>query len=340
MHHLPNLPHGLSATQTSQNQVRRTRITINGNATTRLWHRLLWSIKGVNHGNRRLETILTHLNNRTQDGVALTILKHILFQHGVLRSLRIDNAPDLSSLTGAVSSICEYLKIDQIRTGGHNPRGNSICERVNQSLGSMMRKLNDQEYKNLGTRALPAFQFALNTTSTFNSAIGCTPFEAGHDLAATTIAQARLEATRDSTSAEGGRDGDALEDVDQFFDQSIINDQMELAVRMAEVTRATSEWHIRMTAENLSQTGYAVDLTKYPIGRKAFIYKPPTQAETISRGGKAKHIDHYIGPGTITSHIGTRSMVIRLNDRDFQRDAGMILLEKPKEGDRDPTIEY
>ncbi len=159
-------------------------------------------------------------------------------------------------------------------------------------------------------------------------------------MAATTIAQARLEATRVSTSAKGGRDGDALEDVDQFFDQSIIKDQMELAVRMAEVTRATSEWHRRMTAENLvGPTGYAVDLTKYPIGRKAFTYKPLTQAETVSRGRKAKHVDHYIGPGTITSHIGTRSMVIRLNDRDFQRDTGMVLLEKPKEGDRDPTIE-
>jgi hypothetical protein len=67
----------------------------------------------------------------------------------------------------------------------------------------MIRKLNDQEYKHLGTRALPAFQFALNTT--FNSAIGCTPFEAGHGLAATTIAQARMQATRESTSAEGGK---------------------------------------------------------------------------------------------------------------------------------------
>jgi hypothetical protein len=200
----------------------------------------------------------------------------------------------------------------------------------------MIRKLNDQEYKHLGTRALPAFQFALNTT--FNSAIGCTPFEAGHGLAATTIAQARMQATRESTSAEGGRDGDALEDVDQFFDQSIIKDQMELAVRMAEVTRSTSEWHRRMTAENLGQTGHEVDLTKYPIGHIAYIYKPPTQAETIARGRKAKHIDHYIGPGTITSHMGTRSMVISLNGRDFQRDAGMVLLEKPRAGDHDPTI--
>jgi hypothetical protein len=100
----------------------------------------------------------------------------------------------------------------------------------------MITKLTDQECKQLNRIALPAFQFALNTT--FNSAIGCTPFEAGHGLQqATTIAQARLQATRVATTAEGGRDGDALEDVDAFFDQSIIKEQLELAVRMAEVVR-------------------------------------------------------------------------------------------------------
>jgi hypothetical protein len=51
--------------------------------------------------------------------------------------------------------------------------------------------------------SLPAFQFAINTT--FNFAIGCTPFEAGHGLAATTIAQARLQATRYAANAEGGK---------------------------------------------------------------------------------------------------------------------------------------
>ena len=123
------------------------------------------------------ETILTYLNQRTQDKVAQTMLNVIIFQRGVPRTLRTDNAPELASLTGAVSAICEYLKISQIRTGGHNPRGNSICERINQSLGSMIRKLSDQEYKQLKSIAIPAFQFALNTT--FNSAIGCTPSEAG-----------------------------------------------------------------------------------------------------------------------------------------------------------------
>jgi hypothetical protein len=282
------------------------------------------------------ETMLTHLNRRTQDNVAQTILNTIVFQRGVPRTLRTDNAPELSSITGAVSAICEYLKINQIRTGGHNPRGNSICERANQSIGSMIRKLSDQEYKQLKRIAIPAFQFALNTT--FNSAIGCTPFEAGHGLQATTVAQARLQATRSATTAEGGRDGDALEDVDAFFDQGIIKEQFELAVRMAEVVRATSEWHRRMTSENLSQSGQAVDLEKYTIGHIAYFYKPPSMNETITRGRRAKHIDHYVGPGVIIKHIGTRSIVIKYKEKEFQRDAGMVLLEKPRKEAEDPTI--
>jgi hypothetical protein len=233
----------------------------------------------------------------------------------------MDNAPELSLLTGTVSVICEYLKIDQIRTGGHNPRGNLICERVNQSLGSMIRKLNArsriQTFRHSHTPCLPV------CSQRYVQLFQLLP---------------RLGSSSDSTTVEGGRDVDALKDVDQFFEQSIIIDQMELAVRMAEVTRTTTEWHSRMTAENLSQTGYAVDLTKYPIDRKAFIYKPPTQAETIARGRKVKHMDHCIGPGMITKYIGTRSMVVRLNGRNFQRDAGMVLLEKPKVGDNNSTI--
>ena len=178
--------------------------------------------------------------------------------------------------------------------------------------------------------------------ATFNSAIGCTPFESGHGLSATTIAQARTQVTRRVIDAEGGRDGDTLEDVDEFFDKSDIKQQFELAMRMAEVARSTSEWHRRMTAENLGQHGQVVNLSDLPIGAKAYVYKPPTQQETIARGRKAKHIDHYIGPGTITSHLGTRSVVVTIKDkngieREYQRDAGMILLRKPRPDDQDPV---
>ena len=52
--------------------------------------------------------------------------------------------------------------------------------------------------------------------------------------------------------------------VDEFFDKSLVKDQFELAMRMAEVTRSTSEWHRRMTSENLSQSGQLVNLAHMP----------------------------------------------------------------------------
>ena len=95
--------------------------------------------------------------------------------------------------------VCEYLDINQIVTGGHNPRGNAICERVNQTLGAMIRKLSDLDYKDL-KNFLPSFEFMINTT--LSSATKCTPFEIAHGLPARTIAQARIEAQRVGRGAQ------------------------------------------------------------------------------------------------------------------------------------------
>ncbi len=85
----------------------------------------------------------------------------------------------------------------------------TICERANQTLGAMIRKINDQEYKEL-RNYIPAFQFAMNITP--NSAIGCSPFEAGHGLPATTLPSARLLASRYPHNRLEGQDGDGIED--------------------------------------------------------------------------------------------------------------------------------
>ncbi len=70
------------------------------------------------------------------------ILRRIVFERGVPLSLRSDNAPEL--MKGLVkTNICAYLNIQQIVTGGHNPRGNASCERANQTVGNMIRKLSD-----------------------------------------------------------------------------------------------------------------------------------------------------------------------------------------------------
>jgi hypothetical protein len=49
------------------------------------------------------EIILTHLNKRNQDNVAQTLIKNIVFQRGVPRTLRTDNAEEVSFLTEAIS---------------------------------------------------------------------------------------------------------------------------------------------------------------------------------------------------------------------------------------------
>ena len=143
------------------------------------------------------ETILEWLPSRKQETVVQTVLRRIIFERGVPFSIRSDNAPEL--MRGTVKQLCHYLNVSQILTGGHNPRGNAICERANQTLGAMIRKLSDHEYKHI-KHYIPAFQFAMNVTP--HSAIGCSPFEAGHGLPATTLSQARLLAERCKTEMQ------------------------------------------------------------------------------------------------------------------------------------------
>jgi hypothetical protein len=121
------------------------------------------------------ETILEWLPSRKQETVVQTLMRRVVFERGVPFSIRSDNAPEL--IQGIVRQLCAYLNITQILTGGHNPRGNAICERANQTLGGMICKLNDHEYKNI-RYYISAFQFAMNTTP--HSATGCSPFEAGY----------------------------------------------------------------------------------------------------------------------------------------------------------------
>jgi hypothetical protein len=135
---------------------------------------------------------------------------------------------------------------------------------------------------------------------------------------------------------------DLLEDVDKSFDSSELKSVMELAMRMAEMVRSTSEWHRRMSSKKLSQNGKSINYKALVPGAKVYFYKPPSAQEVEKRGRKAKHLDHYMGPATILRPIGTRSFVIQYTDekgvtRTYQRDASMISLIPPKDIKIDPS---
>jgi transposase InsO family protein len=272
------------------------------------------------------ETMLEFLPNRKMEKVCQTIMKRIIFSRGVPDELRSDNAPEL--MQGIVRQVCEYLDIAQIVTGGHNPRGNAICERVNQTLGAMIRKLSDLDYKDL-KNFLPCFEFMINTT--LSSATKRTPFEIAHGLPARTIAQARIEAQR---VGRGATDPEILEDVSSVFDGSAVKHILEKAVEISEEVKAVSEWHRRMTHEGLNQKGQKYNLDHFTTGAKVYFYRPPSVLDVEKKTRKAKHIDHYVGPATIVKKIGSRSFQISFfnpttgTTQLLQRDAGMIILKK------------
>jgi hypothetical protein len=146
---------------------------------------------------------------------------------------------------GAVHSMSRYLGIKQITTGGHNPRSNAKVERFVQHLISCL--------KHKIRTFLPAIAFAHNTA--FNSTtINCTPFEAGHGLRARTITEARAS-PRLQITAEGGRGSKNLTiNGNRPFSTKVC----KLAERLAEDAQRHSQWHKRMTAHNLNQSGKVI----------------------------------------------------------------------------------
>ena len=214
----------------------------------------------------------------------------------------------------------QYLGIKQITTGGHNPRSNALVERFMQHLTGCLTKCDDTQYNNKKDY-LPAIAFAHNTA--FNSAINCSPFEAGHGLRARTITEARASPRLQITAERGT----GLQEPDEKWEATIFQKVCKLAERLADEAQRQSQWHKRMNAHNLNQSGKKIPDKPYVRGDKVYFYQPPSQNEVIQRGRKAKHLMHYRGPATITQPIPgrRRQYEIEFQGKLFKRDIGMLI---------------
>ena len=92
------------------------------------------------------EVLLWFLQDRKQDTVARALLTGLIFKKGVPMTFRSDEVGEF--VGGAVAAMNTYLGIDQIGTGGYNPRANAVVERFMATLGYMLRVCSDAQYKN------------------------------------------------------------------------------------------------------------------------------------------------------------------------------------------------
>ena len=100
--------------------------------------------------------------------------------------------------------------------------------------------------------------------------------------------------------------------------------------RLAEDFQRQSQWHKRMNAHNLNQSGKVISDKPLEQGNKVYFYKPPSQQEVIQRGRKAKHLMHYRGPATIIGSIVGRKRQYELeyNGKRYKRDISMLIPEQ------------
>ncbi len=135
----------------------------------------------------------------------------------------------------------------------------------------------------------------LIANTAFNSAINCTPIEAGHGWRARTITEARASPRLQITAKEGI-------EPDHKWESTIFHKVCKLAERLAGDAQRQSQWHKRMNAHNLNQSGRVISGKPLQPGDKVYFYKPPSQQEVQQRNRKAKHLMHYQGPAIIIGH--------------------------------------
>ena len=99
---------------------------------------------------------------------------------------------------------------------------------------------------------------------------------------------------------------------------------------IAEDAQRHSQWHKRMNAHNLNQSGKVISDKPLDKGDKVYFYRPPSQQEVIRRGRKAKHLMHYQGPAIITGSIEgrKRQYEIEYNGKRYKRDISMLIPEQ------------
>jgi hypothetical protein len=121
-----------------------------------------------------------------------------------------------------------------------------------------------------------------------------------------------------------------LTEADKNWEKRIFPKVLKLAERLATEAQSHSQWHKRMNAHNLNQSGAKVEDKGLNPGDEVYFYRPPTQYEIARKGRKEKHLAHYHGPATVRGKVDGRNRQyhIEYDGKEFKRDISMLIPEK------------
>ncbi len=80
--------------------------------------------------------------------------------------------------------------------------------------------------------------------------------------------------------------GTGLQEPDEKWEATIFQKVCKLEERLADEAQRQSQWHKRMNAHNLNQSGKKIPNKPYDRGDKVYFYQPPSQNEVIQRGAR------------------------------------------------------
>ena len=238
----------------------------------------------IDHASRRL--VLFAAPNRRATTTAHKILDHVINKFGVPLMWRTDSAPEL--IKNVMQRFWEPYGTNVTDTKSYHAQGNALAERAMRYINVCLRLLSDKQYR-LWPLFLSSIEAAWNNTIT--DTVEATPFTI--DTGTPMRTPESIIASGPSLPPQVGKKPTPAE---------VLHAVQQSAATWAHVTKRVSKWHKRQTANRLNAVGYKRD---YKKGAKVMIYMPPTAEEARRRQRKAKHLDFFRGPCTITEKTGT-----------------------------------
>ena len=218
------------------------------------------------------------LKNRAAEGVAQALLDNVICRYGVPLEVRSDDAQEF--VGKCLNRLSQAIGFRISSTHGYHPEGNAKVERIHAYLGQCLRRMSDEQYRNIADQ-LPLIRWGW--LSAINATTGLSPFEIDHGCPPRLISDVTAVGAAPATIA--------------------VRELRERAKHFERVARERNDEARAKTAERLNVKRRSGHKNDFAIGDSVLVFVPPSQGEVKRRGRKKKHMVSWRGPCIIIAKL-------------------------------------